>query len=182
MSAYAFLRTAISFLIVGSLVLMMARIYLPWVVRPKGAVLLSYVIPFRLRVRLQRANVYALMGVLVLGAVGHWVNSISLLLALICMAAILAIPARYYITKDGITLGRATTYHWSEFSAVDQRSGRAHLIGEGDWRSVDIWLPRPPDDEPVLKMIRRYLPVAAPARDKRPSRTSSLRAAITTRR
>jgi hypothetical protein len=181
MSAYTFLRTAISFLIVGSLVLMVARIYLPWVTRSKDTVLLSYVIPFRLRVRLQRANIYSLMGVLVLGSVGHWITPLSLLMALACMAAILAVPARYAITKNGITLGRSTTYHWSEFSAMEQRPGRVHLIGKDDWRPVDIWLPRPPDEVPVLKVIRRYLPVAAPARDKRSSRPSFPRVGIMTR-
>ncbi|HKD75325.1 MAG TPA: hypothetical protein VKB76_07505, partial [Ktedonobacterales bacterium] len=82
MSAYTFLHTAISFLIIGSLALMVARVYQPWVKRPKDTVLLSYVVPFRLRFRMQRANVYALAGLLVLGTIGQWINTTALLIAL----------------------------------------------------------------------------------------------------
>jgi hypothetical protein len=181
-SAYIFLHTAISFLIIGSLALMVARIYMPWVKRPKDGVLLSYVVPFRLRVRMQRANVYAIVGLLVLGAIGQWINSTSLLIALGSVMLILALPTRYTITKSGIMLGRTPIYHWSEFSAMEQRPGRIHLIGKDDWRPVDIWLPRPPDDAPVITMIRRYLPASSSARGKRTTGTASFRAAIPTRR
>ncbi|MBA3825618.1 MAG: hypothetical protein H0X24_17190 [Ktedonobacterales bacterium] len=180
-SAYTFLHTAISFLIIGSLALMVARIYLPWVKQPQEPALLSYVLPFRLRVRMQRANVYALAGLVVLGTVGRWINPVSLLITLGTMLLILALPTRTTLTKSGITIGRTPLYRWNEFSTVEERPGRAHLVGKDDWRPVDIWLPRAPDDAPVLALMRRNLHVAASAGDKR-SRSSSSRAAIATRR
>ncbi len=181
MTAYAFLHVAISFLIIGSLALMVARIYLPWVRQPKEAVLLSYVVPFRLRVRMQRANIYGLTVLLVLGTVGRWIAPVALLLAIASMVAILAMPVRYTFTTTGIMLGRTPIYAWTMFGAMEQRPARVHLVGTDDWRPLDVWLPYAPNDARVLVLIRRCLPAVAPKRSKRQALATS-RAAVTTRR
>jgi hypothetical protein len=181
MTAYAFLHVAISFLIIGSLALMVSRIYLPWVRQPKEAVLLSYVVPFRLRVRMQRANIYGLAVLLVLGTIGHWIAPTALLLALGSTLLILAVPVRYTLTTTGIMLGRTPMYAWTMFGEMEPRPARVHLVGTDDWRPLDVWLPRPPDDARALVMIRRCLPAVAPKRSKRRQLAAS-RAAVTTRR
>jgi hypothetical protein len=181
-AAYTFLHSAISFLIVGSLALMVARIYLPWAKRPQDPVLMTYVVPFRLRVRMQRANVYALAGLLVLGTIGQWINATALLITFGSIMLILALPMRTTLTKSGITQGRTPICHWNEFSAMEQRPGRVHLIGTGDWRPLDVWLPRSPEDAQVLLVMRRYIPVASSTRDKRSRRSPIRAAAISPRR
>jgi hypothetical protein len=172
MSAYTFMHLAISFLIVGSLILMVARIYLPWIAKPDEPILMSYVIPFRLRTRLQRANIYSLAGLLLLGTIGQWINPLSLLLTIACTMLILAVPVRYSITKSGIILGRTPICRWEEFSSLEQRSAHVHLNGTGDWRPLNVWLPRPPEDAEVIALMRRFLPsTSAVASKKTPTKT-----------
>jgi hypothetical protein len=114
-------------------------------------------LPFRQRVRLQRANIYAISGLLILGVVGHWVSTLLLLIILLSITAILFIPARYLLTEDGLAMGRTPLRRWIEFRDVELRPGRVHLFGAGDWRDMDILIPTTEDGEQVLAVVRRAL-------------------------
>ena len=130
MTAYAFLHVAISFLIIGSLALMVARIYLPWVRQPKEAVLFSYVVPFRLRVRMQRANIYGLTVLLVLGTVGHWIAPVALLLAIGSMVADFGDAGPLYPHYHGDHAGTYSDLRmdhvWRDGTASRTRPSRRH--------------------------------------------------------
>lgn len=137
--------------------MMVARVFIPWEDSPTGRELAVIPLPFRQRVRLQHINIYAIGFLLILGAVGHWVSTLLMLIVILFVTAILFIPIRYTLTEDGLTMGRTPFRRWIEFRDVESRPGRVHLIGAEDWRDMDILLPTTEDSEQVLSVARRAL-------------------------
>jgi hypothetical protein len=147
-------------LLLGSIVLMVARVYQPWVDRPTSRILSTFKIPFRSRVRMQRFNAYAFVALLLLGAVGGWLSPAFEVLVTGLALVALNLPVRYTLTDEGIGLGRTSPRHWTEFSAVNLRPGRARLKGADDWRDMEVWLPRSGQDADVVAIARQRIAAA----------------------
>jgi len=147
----------VALLLVSSGMFMVGRIYLPWVGPPDDAVMGRSRIPFRARVRLQRANVYGIEVILLLGVIGGWLNPLVELLVMGMVMVILLVPVHYTFTRSGIALGRTPLRHWSEFADVEVRPGCAHLRGADGWRDMRVWLPGSAEDARVVALLRRAI-------------------------
>lgn len=157
----------ISFLLVGSLAMMIGRMFVPWEDVPdKATINMSIPLGFRERIRLQRINIYAIGFLLLLGAYGHWLSTLQLVLMILLITAILCLPVRYTLTDEGITLGRTALRRWNEFRDVEVKRGRLHLIGADQWRDMDVLLPVNDDALLALPSIQRGLK-GAPSRAHR---------------
>jgi hypothetical protein len=161
-------------LLLGSIVLMIARVYLPWIDRPNGKILSEFSVPFKARVRLQRMNIYAVVVLLALGIFGGWLSTlVELVIIFAVMAVLYFVPVRYALTDEGIYLGRTPIRRWIEFNGVELKPNRAVLRGANDWRDMDVWLPRNAQDDGIVALLRRKAQqsTAANARDKMVTRS-----------
>lgn len=161
-------------LVLGSLALMLARVYQPWVDRPEGRVLSSFKVPFRSRVRMQRFNAYAFVALLLLGAVGGWLSPAFELFAIGLALIVINLPVRYALTDEGVILGRTPVRRWTEFSAIELKPGRARLRGADDWRDMNIWLPRAGDDAGVAAIARQRIGAARASGSPTAARTKPI--------
>lgn len=142
-------------LVLGSIVLMLARVYQPWVDRPGNALIPAFKVPLRARIRIQRFNAYAFVGLMILAAVSGWLTGPFELFALALAFVVMLLPVRYTLTDEGIVLGRTAVRRWAEFSGMELKAGRVRLKGADDWRDMDVWLPRSGEDEAVIALLRR---------------------------
>ena len=162
---------AVSFLLLGSLALMVARVWMPWPRRAKGKVLVRIPLALRGRVRLQRTNVYAIGGLLLLGSVGGWLPTGMELFTITVVLALLFLPVSYTLTDAGIVVGHTPIRHWSEFRVVQARQGGLRLVGADDWRDMDLWLTGTALADQLLPRIQAFVG----PRERRRSRNNTRR-------
>ncbi len=168
-------------LVLGSIVLMLARVYQPWVERPHDAVIPAYKVPLRARIRLQRFNAYAFVGLILFASVNSWLSAPFELFAIALGLTVLLLPIRYTLTSEGVVLGRTSVRRWTEFSGMELKPGRVRLKGADDWRDMEVWLPRSGEDEAVIAQLRRRIKVS-PVRTVPSTRTSDKPTAGTKRK
>jgi hypothetical protein len=126
------------FLVLMSLVLVMIRFRQPWVSRPTGMTLGTLRVPVRARVRLQRANVYAVAALLLLGGAGGWLPPLAQFAVIGLVFVALVLPLDYTLTDHGIALGRSPMRAWREFECVIAESGRI-VLSSVDGTAMDVW-------------------------------------------
>lgn len=130
----------VNLLLLGSIAMMIARVYQPWEDHPSRDAPGTIKLPFRARVRLQRLNIYAVVALVLLGTFGGWLSTFTELLTIALVLLALLIPVRYTITGSSITLGRTAPRQWTQFSGAEIRNKRIRLRGNNDWRDMDVWL------------------------------------------
>lgn len=124
-----------------SLTLLALRWFQPWVGKPPGVMVREIPLPFRTKVRAQRANVYALAILLLLGAAGGWIPPLLELAVIAVAMMILLLPTRYTLTDQGIALGRTRPRRWTEFAAANVRRGLVVLEARNGGEPLPVWLP-----------------------------------------
>ena len=110
----------------------------------------------------QRANIFALLAVLMIGSgfVGdRWIPHGLFLFAIIAMAAFVCIPARYRFTSEGVSPNRATFRRWTDFTGWIASGNVVYLQGPGRLGSLKLYSAGK-DREEVLKVVRQHLPAA----------------------
>lgn len=142
-------------LVLVSLALVAFRFYQPWAARPTGVLVRRFRVPLMARVRLQRANVYAVALLMVLGGAGGWLSGGVQLLIAGTVIALLFIPIYYTLTNDGITIGRTSLRPWSAFTAVKRVGGRAFLTPVDGEMRFEVWLPAEPEGDAVEMTLKR---------------------------
>jgi hypothetical protein len=160
-------------LVLVSLALVAFRFYQPWVARPPGTVVRTFRVPLMARVRLQRANVYAVAALMFLGGVGRWLPGAVQLLVAAAVVVLLLLPLRYTLTEGGIALGRTRLRRWSEFAEVERIGGRAVLTPSAGEVPMEVWLPGAPTDDAIEATLRRLVggeSAPAPTPDPSPYR------------
>jgi hypothetical protein len=144
-------------LILLSLWLMVMRFYQPGIAKPAGTIVRKYRVPLMARVRLQRANVYAVGAILVIGGIGGWLPPAIQLLIAAVVVILLFLPVDYTITGEGIALGRTRTRLWSEFASAERQGGRVNLKAIEGEAGMSVWLPGAPADGAVEIELRRLV-------------------------
>jgi hypothetical protein len=145
------------FLVLVSLVLLILRGYQPWVKPIDGALVRRWRVPLAAKVRLQRANVYAIAALLILGGLGGWLPGGAQLLVVLSVVAVLLAPLQYTLTETGIALGRTSPRPWRDFTGCDRRGDRVVLDPAEGVAGMTIWLPRPPEDRLAVNDLRRLV-------------------------
>src|SRR5258708_32341462 len=95
---------------------MAARAAPPIAVKTSGSPVLDLPVSLLFRLLAQKFNVIAILVVLILGsgAVGErWISHGMFLFAIVAVAGLLFVPARYRFTTDGVSPNRATFRTWS---------------------------------------------------------------------
>jgi hypothetical protein len=146
------------FLFVAMLIVMLIRVAPPLGVRIYGDPVGRITLGWRERVRLQRTNIYAIGIVLLLVAVTSSLPLIAELAVIVGVLAILAIPARYVLTTDGIALNRSVFRRWSEFEGFVTDSGGIKLVAHPGMRPFRIVSTSAKSQE-IARTLRRYLTV-----------------------
>lgn len=146
-------------LAVGSVAMTVLRFHLPFVPRPEGATIRTFRVPVPIRVRLQRANVYAVAAVMLLGGVGGWLPFPAQILMASAVMGGLLIPLRYTVTEGGIALGRTRPRAWSEFDAIETGPRRT-VLRSAEAGDFTIWLPGSAEDPVINADLRRLVGAA----------------------
>lgn len=147
---YALVPTLVALLLIG-------RVYRPWVSPPSGALVRRHPLPLLARLRL-----HALPGaaVLALAVVGWFVGPLpawALLASLVVLLGVLLVPVQYTLTTDGIARGRAPARRWTEFAGVARRPGGARLQGIAGARGLGVWLAGSHDIDETVLLLRQLV-------------------------
>jgi len=153
------------FLIALSFCLLIFRFHMPFTRASAGEQIRTFRVPIPARVRLQRANVYGVGAVMVLGGLGGWLPLAGELLLAIGVMAALMLPLDYRLTDQEIALGRSRPRKWSEFRSIEEQTGRVVLKSD-DGRDFTVWLPGATSDRSIVADIRRLVqPASEPIRE-----------------
>jgi hypothetical protein len=106
------------------LIITLMRVALPVGAQVEGRVVREFRLSFRDRLRLQRTNVYLIGTALLIGGLAGWLPVFVELVVVLGVFAILAIPARYIVTDQGIALNHVVFRPWKEFRCIED-AGRA---------------------------------------------------------
>jgi hypothetical protein len=145
------------FLLAVSLALVALRFHMPWVRSPQGELIRKFSVPLRAKVRLQRPNVYAIAGLMLLGGIGGWVPALAQVAIVLAVVGILLLPLDYTITDREIALGRTPARAWTDFTAVDSRPGRVQLQPVAGAARYDVWLPDNAGSTAIEADLRRLV-------------------------
>jgi hypothetical protein len=139
--------------------MMAARTASPMSARLEGEVQLEVALPLVFRVLDQRANILAILAVLVLGSglVGdRWISHGLFLFAVVAMIGILLFPRRYRFTSGGVSPSRSAFRAWNEFRGWQASGNVIRLEGDGRFGSLKLYVAGK-DREGVQKLIVRHL-------------------------
>lgn len=146
----------------GMLVLMMLRVAMPFGVRIDGQPVGRTTLSLGERVRLQRTNVYAIGGFMLLVAASGGLPLLAEMVVMAAVAAILSIPARYILTDAGIALNHVVFRPWSEFTHFVVEPGGVRLEPRTGVRPFKLVL-APAKAQSLIPVLKRFLPARAPA-------------------
>jgi hypothetical protein len=147
------------------LIVMLVRVAPPLGVRIEGDPVGRITLGWRERVRLQRTNIYAIGIVLLLVAVTSRLPLIAELAVIVGVLAVLAIPARYVLTTEGIAFNRSVFRRWSEFEGFAMDGGGIKLVAYPGMRPFRI-VSTSAKSQAIGRTLRRYLTVIQPERGR----------------
>jgi hypothetical protein len=148
---------AVMLLFAAMLALMLMRVYLPIGAKARGKVTSRVSLSLMERFLLQRVNLYAIGGVLLLMIVTGSMSTAGELLVLLVAQGILMIPVRCVITSEGVGLNNVVFRPWSEFVGFTVAPRRIVLVGREGTRSMSIPL-YPRHQQEIIPALRRHLP------------------------
>lgn len=146
------------FLFGAMLIVMLIRVAPPLGVRIEGNPVGRITLGFRERVRMQRTNIYAIGGMLLLVSATSSMPLIGELAVIAGVLAILAIPSRYVLTTEGIAMNRSVFRRWSEFEAFVVDGAGIKMLPQPGVRGFRLVTTAPKSQE-ISKTLRRYLTV-----------------------
>ena len=151
------------FLFCAMLIVMLVRVAPPLGVHIEGDPVGRITLGWRERVRLQRTNIYAIGIVLLLVTATSSLPLIAELAVIVGVLAILAIPARYVLTTEGIALNRSVFRRWDEFESFVVDGSGIKLVALPGMRSFRIISTNAKSQE-IARTLRRYLSVVSAGR------------------
>jgi hypothetical protein len=138
------------------LMVMLMRVYLPLGVKVGGKVTQTIGLSLPEKALMQRMNVYAIGGVLLLTAVtGMLPTAIELIVVAVALG-ILMMPARILMTSEGIALNNVVYRPWNEFASFSCGPRRITLNGRDGARPLHLNL-LPDHQKQALPVLRRHL-------------------------
>ncbi len=152
-------------LLVGPL-FSLSRVYQPWVRAPRSSDNLEVVpIPLLARLRLHAGVLWVEASLSILGLAVGWLPWPSVVALAVIFALLLALPARYHLSDEGIALGRTRVRRWTEFGGLSRRRGGARLQGIAGSPSMSVWLSGSREDDDFVLRLRRRVKRAYQGRD-----------------
>jgi hypothetical protein len=141
-------------LILGGVVALFGRLYVPWA-KPAAGIMVGRV-PLSLLARLRlharpAALLLAFSGVIWLAG---WLPPYLPLLVVATLVLLFALPAGYTLTGDEIALGRTPARRWMEFGGVARQPGGVRLQGVAGAPGMTVWLSGRPDDDDFVLLLR----------------------------
>lgn len=137
--------------------LLVGRVFVPWARPVEGRVLRRLPVPLRARLHRLVVPLAAMAAILAYDLVQGWLPEWAALLALVLIAFVLAAPARYTVSDQGIAVGLTSFRRWTEFGGVSVRRGRIRLKAISGLSGLDVWLPGRFEDAEVVTEFRRLL-------------------------
>jgi hypothetical protein len=151
----------ILFLFVAMLGLMLMRVHLPFGgTRYRGRVLKTVSLSFPERLIMQRVNVYAVGGILLLTTVTGLLSTQIELLVVGVAAIIMFLPVRITMTTEGVGINNVVFRPWTDFRGFAIERRRVQLIGQEGSRALNLPL-LGGNQKTVLPTLRRFLKPAA---------------------
>ena len=120
------------------LIITLMRVALPVGAQVEGRVVREFRLSFRERLRLQRTNVYLIGTALLIGGLAGWLPVFVELVVVLGVFAILAIPARYILTDQGIALNHVVFRPWKEFRCIEDAGRSLCLRGFPGYRDFHL--------------------------------------------
>jgi hypothetical protein len=125
--------------------------------RIEGTIL--HIAPLPLLARIRMHAVPSLLAIAlglalaITGTMSWW----FVLAPLVSAILLIAIPANYTLTDQGIRLGRSSFRRWTEFGGVRRARGGARLPPVSGVRGMHIWLSGSRGDDEFLQVIRTLI-------------------------
>lgn len=137
--------------------LLIGRVYRPWIGPAPGVPICRQPLPFLARLRLHAVPA----AVLLAGAVAGWavgpLPDWALLATLAVLLGVLLVPVGYTVTTVGIARGRTPARRWTEFGGVARRPGGARLQGVAGARGLGVWLAGSHDVDGTVLLLRQLV-------------------------
>jgi Amt family ammonium transporter len=136
--------------------LMLTRKALPFGVKTEGKEVGSVSLTFGERMLMQRMDMYALAGLLLLSAIGQWFPFIIELLVILVALAIVKLPLRYHFTTDGFAYNNVVFRRWKEFEYIRVNGAKITLMPRHGFAPLKLVV-KPSRHTQVLPYFQRYL-------------------------
>jgi hypothetical protein len=144
-------------LFAGMLGLMFMRVHLPFAgSKARGRVLKTVDLSFPERVIMQRVNIYAIAGVLLMTTITGLLNTEIEFIVVAVSMIILAFPVRAIITSEGIGINNVVFRPWSDFTGFSVERRRIQLVGTEGTRPLNIPL-LGGNQKAAVPTLRRFL-------------------------
>nr|MDQ3044160.1 hypothetical protein [Chloroflexota bacterium] len=152
-------------LLVGPL-FSLSRVFQPWLRAPRTSDDVEVVpIPLLARLRLHAGVLWVEAFLMILGLALGWLTWLSVVALVVIFTLLLAMPARYRLSDEGIALGRTRLRRWTEFGGLSRRRGGARLQGVAGSPSMTVWLSGSREDDDFVLRLRRRIKRAYQGRD-----------------
>jgi hypothetical protein len=145
------------FLLAAASLLLVSRVFVPWARPVEGRVLRRLPVPLRARLHRLIVPLAAMAAILAYDLARGWLPEWAALPALLLIVFVLAAPARYTISDQGIAVGLTPFRRWTEFGGLSVRRGRIRLKAISGLSGLDVWLPGRFEDAEVVTEFRRLL-------------------------
>lgn len=137
--------------------LLVGRVYRPWVGPPPGVLVRRQPLPILARLRLHAVPAAAVVAVALVGWIAGPLPTWALLASLAVVLGVLLVPVRYTLTTDGIARGRTPARRWTEFAGVARRPAGARLQGIAGARGLGVWLAGSHDIDETVLLLRQLV-------------------------
>ncbi|MEO6397128.1 MAG: ammonium transporter [Tepidiformaceae bacterium] len=148
--------------VIGCLVIALGRVTSVRAARLEGTPTGELLLSFRERLQYHRSTVYAVGGLMLLGAVTGYISAGIELMIAAASLALVQMPIRYRFTTQGVALGRLLFRPYSEFLGYRASSKGVALVGKSGNGSFWIRATGSRQDAAVKQLTKR-LPLASRA-------------------
>lgn len=129
-------------------------------IRPR----IEWLLDWQAKLAAQRANLTALVVLIIFGTLSHQLPRGLALPALIGAALSLALPMRYGLSEEGVTINRRLLRNWTEFDAYELNGRRLVLRGGNRLNFLVVYIPRQGIDKNIVKFVKARLVPALSAK------------------
>lgn len=138
------------------LMVMLMRVFLPLGVKTGGKITQTIPLSLPEKALMQRVNVYAIGGVLLLTAVTGMLSPVLEIVVVAVALGIMTMPVRILMTSEGVALNNVVFRQWKEFSSFTCEKRRIRLNGRDGVRPLNLYL-LPDHQKQALPVLRRHL-------------------------
>jgi hypothetical protein len=142
---------------VAVVLLIVARVYMPWAPPPAGALVRRIRQPLlgRIRMHIIPAIIGLALATLVtlLGLMPPAIIAVLMVTFFLMIAA----PMTYTLTTEGIAAGRTPMRRWTEFGGVTRQRWGVRLQGVAGARQMTVWLSGSRDDDENVLLLRQLV-------------------------